>query len=156
MCYWPFWISLLDEEVYGSAPPDSSPIRMSYLKCTRENMRHPSFVIRITSSLVFLLIFCSADYSPRNAASWNFVWKCMKQKIRDCSGPITMWFNSMAVSWCDKPCKSPNKCKEKKNTLQVPVRGSCFLPWSCLCPGLGVKFHIHLLLLSFCNCVAGC
>lgn len=25
-----------------------------------------------------------------------------------------MWFNSMAVRWCDKPCESPNKCKEEK------------------------------------------
>lgn len=156
MFYWPFWISLLDEEVCGSAPPDHSSNRMSSLKCTRENTRRPSFVIRITPSLVFLLISCIPDYSPRNAAFWGFVWKCMKQRIRDCSGPVTMWFNSMAVSWCDKACESPKKCKEEKNTFQVSVRGSWFLLWACLCPGLGVKFHIHLLLLSFCDCVAGC
>lgn len=81
--------------------------------------------------------------------------KMQEMKIRHWAGPIAMWFNSMAMSWCDKPCKSLKKCKELKKILQVVVRGSCFLLWACLCPGLGVKFHIHLLLF-FCDYVASC
>lgn len=129
MRYWPFQISLLDEEVCGSALYDRSSVRMSPVKRTRENTRCPSFVIHITPSLIFPLISCIPKYSPRNAAFWGFAWKCIKQKISDCSGPTTMWFNCMAVSWCDKPQESLSKCKRGEKILSrslSAVAAFCF------------------------------
>lgn len=117
MCYWSFQISCLKQP--GVLPrliisPFSRHLWSVQEKTwgTRENMRHPGLVICITPSLTFPLISCIPDYNPGNSAFWSYVWKCRKWKVRDRSGPIAMWFNSMAMSWCDKPCKSLKKCEE--------------------------------------------
>lgn len=102
----------LSETVWGSALPDHSSSLLPSVECYKENMKHPSLVLCITPSLTFPLISCIPDYNPRNSAFWGHVWKCRKWRIRDLSGFIAMWFNSIAMSWCDKPCKSPNKWKE--------------------------------------------
>lgn len=72
-------------------------------------------------------------------------------------GLVLLPCDSIPWQWAGvtSPASHRRSVKSKKNTLQVSLRGSCFLLWPCLCPGLGVKFHIHLLL-PFCDCVAGC
>lgn len=72
-------------------------------------------------------------------------------------GLVLLPCDSVPWQWAGvtSPASHWRSVKSKKIPSQVSVRGSCFLLWACVCPGLGVKFHIHLLL-SFCDCVAGC